>query len=189
MGIFVTLTSLKDFLLFLNHQTKEKFQNGVVDHFLTTKYIASAELKNFSHFRGDTYGRNLIAKNDFYELILLTWLPKQRTPIHDHGGQRCWMYIQEGELSFKNYAPLRESNELIPTSSAEMHHEGNSVYIDDGIGVHSICNNSIKPAASLHLYAGPVPRCRIYNESKQHFEWVNLDYHSRFGEILKTSDL
>ena len=53
---------------------------------------------------------------------------------------------------------------------------GDLVYIDDGKGIHSIANASKKPAVSLHLYAGPVSRCRIYNEKVGLFEWVELSY-------------
>jgi cysteine dioxygenase len=169
--------SLTDFVSFLNHQSKKDFQSESVDRFLADNTIDHEELLPYIFFREETYGRNLICKNELYELLVLTWLPQQRTPVHDHAGQRCWMTVQLGTLTLKNYeTPETECCDLVPLGPADISDQGNMVYIDDGIGVHAITNASRKPAISMHLYAGPVPRCKIYNETVKRFDWVDLEY-------------
>lgn len=179
-----TLTRFLDFLQSLDGTG---FQGTSVDRFLTDHFVPQEEFLPYIFFREDTYGRNLVYKNDFFELLVLTWLPHQRTKIHDHSGQRCWMTVQLGTLSFKNYAtPQTDKCELIPLCGADTCVEGKALYIDDGIGVHSIVNASRKPAVSVHLYAAPISRCKTYNEALKRFEWTDLHYFTEFGQELKT---
>ena len=171
---------LSDFLAFLTTLKKSDFGTSVVDNYLGTHRIRSGDLTPYTHFRPDTYGRNLILKTANFEFVVLTWLSDQRTPIHDHAGQRCWMLLQSGTLCFKNYeTPERDDVCPVALGCVETHGSGESVYIDDGQGVHSIANSSGAAAVSLHLYAGPVPRCRIYNESAKKFQWVDLTYYTQ----------
>lgn len=172
--------SLRDFISFLNCQSKSDFRGESVDRFLTDYSIDHEELLQYVFFREETYGRNRICKTDLYELLVLTWLPQQRTPIHDHAGQRCWMTVQLGSLTMKNYeTPETKQCDLVALGPCEVSEQGHTVYIDDGIGVHSIANASRKPAVSLHLYAGPVPRCKIYSEALKTFDWVDLEYFTQ----------
>ena len=180
-------TSLKEFLDFLNQQTKRTFKTDIVDKYLKTHKIEHEDFLPYTFFREETYGRNLIAKTDFYELLVLTWLPEQRTAIHDHAGQRCWMLMELGSLTFKNYEPVGpiiegKKYQLKPMGRAETLKAGvQPVYIDDGLAVHSIANASRKPAISVHLYAGPVPTCMVYNEALKTFERSDLEYFTFSG--------
>ena len=94
---------LEEMLAFLRAQSHQSFCRGAVDGFLETHAVTPASLAPFTYFREDTYARNLIARTDRFELIVIAWLPRHRTPIHDHGGQRCWMWVDTGELTFANY--------------------------------------------------------------------------------------
>ncbi len=169
--------SLPDFLGFLTDQSPKDFQGEGVTKFLKAHELEEDALLPFIYFREETYGRNLVYKNEHFELLVLTWLPQQRTPIHDHAGQRCWMWLQAGTLTFKNFDPIENDNSPLKVcGSCETHTAGESAYIDDGIGIHAISNSIMKPAISLHLYAAPIPRCRIYDECSKVFKWVDLQY-------------
>lgn len=174
---------LEEMLAFLRARTREEFQGGAVDGFLQTHSVQPESLAPFTYFREDTYTRNLIARTERFELLVIAWLPKHRTPIHDHGGQRCWMWVDTGELTFANYenAPAGNVDEpfsLVRQSPCATLAAGEAVYIDDDRGIHSIANASKKPAISLHLYAGPVARCRVYDETTKRFRWKTLEYHT-----------
>lgn len=173
----MTEISLPDFVAFLNEQRPQDFQGQSVDRYLSRHRLEEDALIPFIYFREETYGRNLVYKNEHFELLVLTWLPQQRTPIHDHAGQRCWMLLQSGKLTFKNFrTPESEDAPLVVAGACETHEAGEAVYIDDGIGVHAIANATTKPAISLHLYASPIQRCRIYDECTKRFKWVELEY-------------
>lgn len=168
---------LPNFVEFLCSQRPSDFRGDKVDTYLSQFRIEEDSVLPFVYFREETYGRNLIFKNEHFELLTLTWLPNQRTPIHDHAEQRCWMLVQTGVLTFRNYEPIRkESDALTPCGNCETLAAGDAVYIDDGIAIHSISNASKRPAVSLHLYAGPIPKCRIYDEGLKKFIWKELQY-------------
>ncbi|MFM8270480.1 MAG: cysteine dioxygenase [Pseudomonadota bacterium] len=188
----MNLISASDFLDFLTALRAKDFKSDKVDLFLKTRSFLEDTFLPFIHFRDDTYGRNLVYRNEFFELAVLTWLPGHRTPIHDHANQRCWMMVESGELVFKNYeSPTSDSSKLRALGPAETIKSGNQVYIDDGLGIHSITNASPKPAVSLHLYAGPIDSCKIYNEATKRFERKVLSYltegiWSPEGELIES---
>lgn len=170
---------LHRFLSFLHSLDSHKFKTQVVDDYLSKHRLTEDDFSDYSHFRQDGYGRNLVEKNKNFELLVLTWLPDQRTPIHDHAGQRCWMVLLAGELYFRNYEYPKLGASLVPLGKGETHRAPVAAYIDDSIGVHSINNASSQKAMSVHLYAGPIPRCQIYNEVTRRLEWTELSYHTR----------
>ena len=49
--------------------------------------------ENFCSWSQESYTRNCIVENEKFELILLCWEPGQKTPIHDHGGEECWVKV------------------------------------------------------------------------------------------------
>ena len=54
------------------------------------------------------YTRNCLARSMKYELILLCWDSNSKTPVHDHGGEDCWVYQILGsveEIRFDNCLP------------------------------------------------------------------------------------
>lgn len=50
-------------------------------------------------FTEKKYARNLIARSDYAELLMLCWRSGQRTPIHDHGGSIGVILVCEGSLT------------------------------------------------------------------------------------------
>jgi len=184
--------NLSDFLDFLAPLSAEDFTTDKVDTFLKKRTFVEDSFLPFIHFRDDTYGRNLVYRNECFELAVLTWLPGHRTPIHDHASQRCWMFIDSGELTFRNYEnPGLGNHALKPMGRAETRKQGTLIYIDDDLALHTISNASKKPAVSVHLYAGPISSCRIYNESTKRFETKSLSYltegiWSPEGELIES---
>lgn len=119
----------------------------------------------------ETYTRNCIFENEKFELILLCWEKGQFTPIHDHGGEECWVKVVQGELReviYKENA-AGELNEVKSTISKA----GEISYMVDFIGYHSLENLSDRRSMSLHLYAKPIRNCNIFDENSNKF--VNKD--------------
>ncbi len=166
---------LQDLVQFLNNQKEADFKSNVITTYLKSHHIPQDEFAPFIFFREETYGRNLVSGNDLYELLVLTWLPGQKTPIHDHAGQRCWMTVISGKLSVQSYKPLKpNSHDLISCGPQETRIAGETSYIDDDIGIHEISNPFSKPAVSVHLFSAPVHECQIYNDESKQFQWAEL---------------
>lgn len=182
----MTNVPLDRFLRFLDEQTAAAFQNGAVENYLLTHPIDPDDLLSFVFFRDDTFGRNLVHRTPYCELAILTWLPGNKTQIHDHGGSRCWIAMHTGALKFQTYAPIADEGTLPPMMEDRIRKEGDLLYIDDAMGIHRITNDTTKPAISMHLYAGPMPKCRVYDERMKRFIWKELSYFTQYGRQART---
>lgn len=136
--------------------------------------LPSSVFENYSSWCDESYTRNCIVENEKFELILLCWKAGQITPIHDHGGEECWVKIIEGEFRETIYT-ADKSGELKVVKS--MISKSNGVtYMIDFMGFHSIENLSSKKSMSLHLYAKPIRSCNIFDENSRKFVNKDLTY-------------
>jgi cysteine dioxygenase len=169
--------TLLDFIDFLEEQGPNDFKGSTIDRYLAKHQVDEEDFTPFIYFKEENYGRNLVSRNAYYELLVLTWLPEQRIPAHDYAGQRCWLKIQTGQLAFQTYPfPSEARAPLVTAKPAEIYSAGQSLKLDDTQGMLSISNSFRKPAVSIHLFAGPITRCRMYDEASQSFNIVELDY-------------
>ena len=165
-GARLKTIQVKDLVDFLGHLSGPAFRGPAVDTFLEEHRVDLDDLLRYVRFRNDLYARNLIHQTDLYELVTVAWLPGQKAAIHDHAGQRCWMTVENGELTIQDYEPVFTLDaQPIPRGKPLVLKTGGSVYIDDRLGLHSIENLGKLPAVSLHVYAGPIRSCLVYNES------------------------
>ena len=176
---------LGDYLAFLDKQPAEGFKRGDADRFLRDNVVSQADIAPYIFFREETYSRNLVAQRHTYEVLVISWLPGQRSPIHDHFGQRCWIRILSGQLSVRNYRyPENSTAPPTPLGPEEKVPCPSQIHVDDDMGIHSISNSSALPAISIHVYASPLSHCRIFNEVTQEFEVVSLGYSTSFGKVV-----
>jgi predicted metal-dependent enzyme (double-stranded beta helix superfamily) len=172
---------LPDFVSFLNDQTPEDFRGDKISRYLSTNRVEQEDFIPFIYFREETYCRSLVFKNETFELLVLTWLPRQTTPIHDNAGQRSWMTMQSGTLSLNEYKTADERNApntLEKMGEPKLKRSGELTEFFDNGSFFSLANLTSKPAVSVHLNAGPVPRCRTLNEKTQNLEWMPLAHFS-----------
>lgn len=152
------------------------------------RYAASGaqDWRAFAHFEADYYARNLVRQSDLFELIVLCWSAGQRSPIHDHQGQRCWMSVLEGEVSetlFKLGGGQRPA--LLP-GNARSFAKGSVAFIVDEMGWHRIEPARGRPAVTMHLYSRPIRTCSIYDEQREEIVARKLRYHS-IGGVIQTA--
>jgi predicted metal-dependent enzyme (double-stranded beta helix superfamily) len=57
------------------------------------------ELANYLNWDSSSYCRNLVAYDEAFTILLLTWDKGQVSPIHDHAGSSCWVKVISGELN------------------------------------------------------------------------------------------
>ncbi len=143
--------------------------------------LPSSAFDSFCSWSQDSYTRNCIVENDKFELILLCWEKGQFTPIHDHGGEECWVKIIEGEFRETIYK-LDETGELNLVKSATSK-TGDISYMIDFMGCHRLENLSNKKSMSLHLYAKPIRNCQCFDEHTKTFVRKDLVY-STVSEMM-----
>lgn len=139
--------------------------------------------RRYALFRNDAYTRNLVARNEWFEMLVLCWSPGQESPIHDHAGQHCWMAILDGIVEETQFdfpdvpgAPLRErATRAFP--------RGRVAYIHDDIGLHRVRPSAGSTGVSLHLYSRPIDTCRVFDPATGRVLEKSLLYHSIQGVL------
>ena len=151
---------------------------------LLSAYAAAHEdWRRFALFRPDAYTRNLVARNEWFEMLVLCWSPGQESPIHDHADQHCWMAILDGLVEETQFdfpdapgTPLRER-------TTRVFQRGKVAYIHDDIGLHRVRPSAGSGGVSLHLYSKPIDTCRVFDPATGRVLERSLLYHSIQGVI------
>jgi len=112
------------------------------------------------------YTRNLVFKNDLYEMIIICWNEGQQSPIHDHSASDCFMAFVQGAAEETYYYIERWKED--PTECPDLRRgdshqfsEGEVSYIADDLGLHRIRPVNGR-AVSLHIYSPPITSCSVF---------------------------
>jgi predicted metal-dependent enzyme (double-stranded beta helix superfamily) len=123
--------------------------------------------RRFYQVKPGSYARRLLFRNAAmgYTVVIMTWAPGQRTPIHDHAGIWCVEGVVRGQISVTRYR-------------VETHNKGASflfseqVPIRAGVGstgclippdeYHVLANTFDSAATTLHIYGGEMDHCNVY---------------------------
>jgi len=161
--------TLADWLRILHSYSGDKLTSIRADELFSELAMAPEDWYAHLQFCEDAHTRNLVGGSGLFELVAMGWLGQQKTPIQDHAGQRCWMWVVHGTLKFQSYR--RNGNELpVPIGEPLILAAGQKFYIDDEWGWHSIENQGHTPAVSLHVYASPIAACQVFDEKTQTVE-------------------
>lgn len=141
--------------------------------------FSSEDFETISSWSSECYTRNCIVENEKFELILLCWEKGQMTPIHDHGGEECWVRIIQGEFRETIYQ-LDKAGELNAVKSS-ISKTGDITYMIDFMGCHRLENRSNQRSMSLHLYAKPIRNCQLFDENSKTFVRKEMSYDTCLG--------
>lgn len=130
---------------------------------LQTLSLYAHELTSFERFNDTSYCRNRIFRNDLVDLLLLCWKPGQRTPIHDHSGSACGVYIVRGEAIEISFSPSGLGL-LIPTFCNRLQQGEIAISVDSD--AHMVANFAPQEQnlVTLHCYSPPLDSMRIFSE-------------------------
>ena len=134
------------------------------------------ELSKYSSWSEDYYTRNCIFNTDKFELILICWCKGHKTPIHDHGGEECWVKVISGQIEEVIYR--KNENNKLTVLKTLVSKKNQVTYMKDFMGVHSLENISDKRSMTLHLYAKPIRKCNVFDEDSKTFINKEMVYHT-----------
>lgn len=155
---------------------------------ILAEYAAThADWREFALFDDGIYTRNLVGRNEQFEMLVLCWNVGQTSPIHNHAGQNCWMAVLQGEIEEVQFAAPRPGHvgQLVPSSSRRFR-PGKVAFINDDIALHLVRPCAGERGTSLHLYSRPIDSCNVYDETTGRVVSRKLAYHSVRGERLAT---
>ncbi len=141
-----------------------------------------ADWREFALFDAATYTRNLIARNEWFEMLLLCWNAGQSSPIHNHAGQNCWMAVLDGEIEEQQFdSPPPGSRGCPLKGQPKLFAPGKVAFINDDIALHRVRPRAGSHGVSLHVYSRPIDSCHVYDESTGSVVSRSLAYHSVRG--------
>lgn len=177
------LLSMEAFLDGINYVLRRGFATEDIHTHLQKTLIEPDSLQRYIFFRPERYTRNLVFKNEFFELLVICWNIGQRAPVHGHEGERCWSRVEQGSLILCNYREVSE-NPLVVRQIGEPY-RGERGHLDGPANIHSVANPSMVPAVSLHLYSHPYDQCDIYDLENNLKQRVRLRYDSIDGKVVE----
>ncbi len=148
--------------------------------FLSQYEFPQDALDDYVKFKNDKYARNLVHKDDDFEILIVCWQPGQKAPIHGHEGEKCWMRVESGTLQVCNYQ--LDSTEPLALTMTDLA-KGEKGYLDGPADIHSVENVFEASAVSLHIYAKPFAECDIYDLNEGAIKRVKLVYDSMYKEL------
>lgn len=113
------------------------------------------------------YARRLLHRDNErgYSIVVMTWGPGQKTPIHDHSGMWCVEGVWGGSIDVQQFEMTEQKNgtyRFEPRNSYEAG-VGSAGCLIPPYEYHSISNAcSDMPAVSLHIYGGEMKSCCVF---------------------------
>ena len=194
-------TSLDDLVHGLQSFESHLITQDEVKRFMEAHPISHDEIKPFVFWRESFYTRNLIYRDDLFEVMAICWMPGQKTAIHSHNGQLGWMSVPEGEVTVQNFRYMRCSNpelqnvvgidclagghhiELEKLNAIRCASDERIVTVDKLQTIHQIENSGRTGCVSLHVYSRPIDSCVAYDLQNDRCYRRNLTYFSKYGHV------
>lgn len=183
------LVSIEDFIISLLSIPEENFKAGVIYDFIKNHRVEKESLNPYLFFSNKFYTRNLIFRNDLFELMALCWDVGQISRIHNHFDQNCWMSVPFGKLRINDFKILEqnESTKFCRIESTGEYEIDNlhPAEVDSEEPIHQVSNPSEfnERAVSLHIYSKPFDKCLVYTPERNQYSEVNLFYTSIAGKL------
>lgn len=135
------------------------------------------------------YTRNLIYKDERFEMMAVCWEKGQVSRIHNHAEQQCWMSVPVGKLRGQNFSVLEidENKGFCRLKETDCFDLSDclaaKVELDEP--VHQILNlpEFDRRAVSIHIYSKPFNKCLSYCRETDTFKEVPLYYTSVNGQL------
>ncbi len=166
-----------------------------VYQFLAGNPVDVDSIVPYFHWSEKFYTRNLIFKNERFEMMAICWNKGQVSKVHNHADQMCWMTVPVGKLrgqnfraveidEAKNFCRLEETNKFDLSDCLTA-----KVELEEPI--HQILNlpEFESRAVSLHIYSKPFNRCLCYCRDTDTFKEVSLAYTSIGGKLCPSIEL
>jgi cysteine dioxygenase len=168
--------------------------------------ITESSLAPYVFFDDKYYTRNLIYRDALFEVMAICWQPNQRTAVHTHNGQLCWMIAQRGNLKVVDYKWIgcdhpenqnvvgidclagSEGIDLQAIREVDACEGGPVLTADKLQTIHQLFNHD-EPSVSIHVYSRPIDSCVAFDMDQHRCYRRNLSYFSKFGERVGASSV
>lgn len=167
----------------------DQFRCDEVYQFLAENPVCVDSISPYFFWSEKFYTRNLIYKDERFEMMALCWDKGQVSRIHNHADQMCWMTVPIGRLRGQNFRVLEieEKKGLCRLEETDRFDLSNclAAKVELEEPIHQILNlpEFDERAVSLHIYSKPFDKCLSYCRETDTFKEVPLYYTSIRGKI------
>lgn len=181
---------IQEFIARLEAIPELEFTHARILEFLRNERLDPAGLDPYLFFSSERYTRNLIHKTDLFELLAICWESGQKSAIHNHRDQNCWMAAVLGKLQVHNFRLIRRDPAAgfceLESSSHFMITPESPQEVDPEEPIHQVVNPASfgSRAVTLHIYSKPFDTCEVYDLKEQQYRDVALINTSEYG-VLK----
>ena len=201
-------SSVADFIAGLRELERDWITRDRVADYMRSMHLRAEALRDFVWWRDSFYTRNLIFRDELFEVMAICWAPGQKTAIHTHNGQLGWMTVAQGEVStheFRHDSCNAPENQQVVNidclgGATELHierlrtivcteptgSETPMVTVDKVQTIHQIQNTGRVGCVSLHVYSKPFDSCIAFDLEKQRCYRRTLSYYSKGGHPLES---
>ncbi len=196
-------TSIGDFIAGLRELERELITKDKIAAYMAAMPLRATALKDHVWWRDSFYTRNLIYRDELFEVMTICWSPGQKTAIHTHNGQLGWMTVAQGEVTTHEFqhtscnAPENQNVVNIDclggATELQIDKVG-SITCSEGTGmvtvdklqtIHQIENAGRTGCVSLHVYSKPFDSCIAFDLEQQRCYRRQLSYFSKDGEQIQ----
>ncbi len=146
---------------------------------MSSVQIPREEFEKYYSWDDEKYARNVLARNDAIEILLICWEKGQSSPIHDFNAQEAWIHPIEGMLREECFKINVDDDRLEKVSNVLLGTDEFS-YMKQ-IGIHRYSNAYNARSVSLNIYRKPVTEWHVYDEDKADSTmiktWESKNYH------------
>ena len=196
-------TSVADFVAGLREMERDLITKDRIKEYMGAATLRPEALGEYVWWRDSLYTRNLIYRDDLFEVMTICWSPGQRTAIHTHNGQLGWMTVAQGEVrthEFRHTSCNAPENQNVVNidclgGATELHLDRvGTVVCSEGSGmvtvdklqtIHQIENAGTTGCVSLHVYSKPFDSCIAFDLERQRCYRRSLSYFSKDGHRVE----
>jgi predicted metal-dependent enzyme (double-stranded beta helix superfamily) len=99
----MTAVKIDNLISGLKSISDDEFTCDNVYRFLADNPIDVDSITRYFFWSPAFYTRNLIYKDDRFELMAICWESGQESVVHNHADQKCWMTVPVGRLKGQNF--------------------------------------------------------------------------------------
>ena len=172
-----------------------EFKCDNVYQFLAENPVCVDSIAPYFFWSEKFYTRNLLYKDERFELMVLCWDRGQVSRIHNHADQMCWMTVPVGRLRGQNFRAVEidEEKGFCKLAETEMFDLSDclAAKVELEEPIHQILNlrEFNERAVSVHIYSKPFDKCLSYCRDTDTFKEVNLCYASIRGKLCQGIEL
>ncbi len=145
--------------------------------------IPRAELEKYYSWDDDNYARNVLARNEEFELLLVCWEEGQSSPIHDFNSQEAWIHPVQGLIKEERFKINPGDDVRLERVSSVLLGTDEYSYMNH-VDIHRYSNANKGRSVSLHVYSKPVIEWRVYEEETSN-SVVRKTWENKNFDLLK----